>query len=121
MSAGRGVTAEDPVAGGTNSSPSSWESVDEREIDDKVEGHWAYYKLLACHAASFVIERLELFQAPLGPPVRWVPDHAAPMCMKCSVPFWIGRRRHHCRFVSTHLYSYSCYFMIEVVLMTCTG
>lgn len=64
---GQRATTDDPL-GGPNSSPSSWESVDEREIpNDK------------------------------GPTIRWVPDHAAHSCMKCSEPFWIGRRRHHCR------------------------
>lgn len=49
---------------------SSWENVDEKEMDAKAGG---------------------------GPPTLWVPDHAAPMCMRCSITFWMGRRKHHCR------------------------
>ncbi|XP_032789509.1 myotubularin-related protein 3 isoform X2 [Daphnia magna] len=62
--------SSDGSFGGLKSSPSSWENVDEKEIGDK---------------------------APVGPPILWVPDHLAPSCMKCSTPFWMARRRHHCR------------------------
>ncbi|XP_046642401.1 myotubularin-related protein 3-like isoform X3 [Daphnia pulicaria] len=62
--------SSDCSLGGLNSSPSSWENVDEKEIGDK---------------------------APVGPPILWVPDHLAPSCMRCSTPFWMARRRHHCR------------------------
>lgn len=28
----------------------------------------------------------------------WVPDHAVNKCTGCSTEFWLGRRRHHCRY-----------------------
>lgn len=31
--------------------------------------------------------------------VLWVPDHAVSKCTGCSIEFWIGRRKHHCRLV----------------------
>ncbi|XP_045503305.1 myotubularin-related protein 4 isoform X1 [Colias croceus] len=29
--------------------------------------------------------------------VVWLPDSAAPRCQHCRNPFWLARRRHHCR------------------------
>ena len=35
----------------------------------------------------------------LGPaPTLWVPDHAVTRCMGCNTEFWLGRRKHHCRY-----------------------
>lgn len=35
----------------------------------------------------------------LGPaPTLWVPDHAVNRCMGCDTEFWLGRRKHHCRY-----------------------
>lgn len=36
----------------------------------------------------------------LGPaPTLWVPDHAVNRCMGCDTEFWLGRRKHHCRYI----------------------
>ncbi|XP_072381747.1 phosphatidylinositol-3,5-bisphosphate 3-phosphatase MTMR3 isoform X1 [Diabrotica undecimpunctata] len=32
------------------------------------------------------------------PRTLWVPDHAVSRCTGCSTEFWLGRRRHHCRY-----------------------
>lgn len=32
--------------------------------------------------------------------VLWVPDHAVSRCTSCQTEFWLGRRKHHCRFVT---------------------
>lgn len=29
----------------------------------------------------------------------WVPDHVVTHCASCDCPFWLGRRKHHCRHV----------------------
>lgn len=29
----------------------------------------------------------------------WVPDHAVSRCTGCHMVFWLGRRKHHCRYV----------------------
>lgn len=31
-------------------------------------------------------------------PTLWVPDHAVTQCMGCNTTFWLGRRKHHCRY-----------------------
>ena len=31
-------------------------------------------------------------------PQLWVPDYAAQRCTGCDTEFWLGRRRHHCRY-----------------------
>jgi len=31
-------------------------------------------------------------------PTLWVPDHAVTRCMGCNTEFWLGRRKHHCRY-----------------------
>lgn len=31
-------------------------------------------------------------------PILWVPDHAVTRCMGCNTEFWLGRRKHHCRY-----------------------
>lgn len=37
----------------------------------------------------------------LGPaPTLWVPDHAVNRCMGCDTEFWLGRRKHHCRYAA---------------------
>lgn len=46
--------------------------------------------------------------------VQWVPDYAVKHCNKCGAEFWLGKRKHHCRYkgpcVSTcwyiHVYMY---------------
>lgn len=30
--------------------------------------------------------------------VNWVPDHAVNHCRLCGAEFWLGRRKHHCRY-----------------------
>ena len=36
-------------------------------------------------------------------PTLWVPDHAVDHCMGCGIEFWLGRRRHHCRYLKKKL------------------
>ncbi|CAH2051800.1 unnamed protein product, partial [Iphiclides podalirius] len=38
-------------------------------------------------------------EVEVGEEVRaaWLPDSAAPRCQHCRNPFWLARRRHHCR------------------------
>lgn len=31
-------------------------------------------------------------------PTLWVPDHAVSRCTGCHIEFWLGRRKHHCRY-----------------------
>lgn len=38
----------------------------------------------------------------LASSVLWVPDHAVSQCTSCQTEFWLGRRKHHCRFVDTN-------------------
>lgn len=33
-----------------------------------------------------------------GVPTLWVPDHAVSRCTGCQTEFWLGRRKHHCRY-----------------------
>lgn len=35
----------------------------------------------------------------MGSSVLWVPDHAVSRCTSCQTEFWLGRRKHHCRYV----------------------
>lgn len=30
--------------------------------------------------------------------VLWVPDHAVSRCTRCDKNFWLGKRKHHCRY-----------------------
>lgn len=39
-------------------------------------------------------------------PVLWVPDHAVTRCMGCDSQFWLGRRKHHCRYIFFPLYKH---------------
>lgn len=39
-----------------------------------------------------------------GRPTLWVPDHAVDYCTGCNTQFWIGRRKHHCRYVAIKLH-----------------
>lgn len=31
--------------------------------------------------------------------VLWVPDHCVSRCTGCQTEFWLGRRKHHCRYI----------------------
>lgn len=31
-------------------------------------------------------------------PTLWMPDHAVSHCQGCHNQFWLGRRKHHCRY-----------------------
>lgn len=32
------------------------------------------------------------------PATLWVPDHAVSQCTGCRTEFWVGKRKHHCRY-----------------------
>lgn len=36
-------------------------------------------------------------------PPLWLPDYAVTNCMGCEASFWLGRRKHHCRFVHSFI------------------
>lgn len=43
------------------------------------------------------VEEGPVFQE--GTPTLWVPDHAVSRCTGCQTQFWLGRRKHHCRYI----------------------
>lgn len=61
-----------------NESLSSWEAVEERSGASSIKN-----STYALNASS----------------VLWVPDHAVNRCNNCKTEFWLGRRKHHCRWV----------------------
>lgn len=36
-------------------------------------------------------------------PTLWMPDHAVSHCQGCHNQFWLGRRKHHCRYQQSGL------------------
>ncbi|XP_070490191.1 phosphatidylinositol-3,5-bisphosphate 3-phosphatase MTMR4 isoform X2 [Chironomus tepperi] len=41
----------------------------------------------------------EAVEEKCGPAITpWIPDHARSKCKNCQIEFWLGRRKHHCRF-----------------------
>lgn len=51
---------------------------------------------------------------PDGNPTLWVPDHAVSRCTGCQTEFWLGRRKHHCRWVQKTAF----FFLVDVVTGT---
>lgn len=64
-----------------NASVCSWEAVEERSGASSAS--------MPSQSASSVL---------------WVPDHAVTKCTGCDMGFWLGRRKHHCRWVFVYQY-----------------
>lgn len=43
----------------------------------------------------------------LNSSVLWVPDHCVSRCTGCQTEFWLGRRKHHCRYYKIRKFSNS--------------
>lgn len=48
----------------------------------------------------------------LSSSVLWVPDHAVSRCTSCQTEFWLGRRKHHCRYVFEFVLNF---FFLELI------
>lgn len=82
---------------GENASVCSWEAVEERGT-----GSGASSANNSCNGDG-------------SSKVLWVPDHAVSKCTGCSIDFWIGRRKHHCRWVleNSPYWDFLCDYYME--------